>query len=221
MENQQIYLWTGLEADGSQGGLLQPVLAWGPWHSGGGAFWSISSWYFQHPPLVWDPNPPPNPNPDPSKLFASTPSAFQTPAIRVNPGQTLIAFMGRTPETETGHDSSGLPYFDYLCEFHNNDGTVVAGTSLHLSLFLLRLNACYVTLEVGDGVTTSNHYPNTDKMTFSNITIRAAGSQQDVNWQELNPSIAGGSLTCGEHAKAVPNNALVTSVDLYFKNFRG
>jgi len=212
---QQIFLWPGLEAFGAEfSGLLQPVLAWGPWHAGGGRYWSVSSWYFQHPAMLWNPR-----EPNFNVAFASTPVGFQTPAVQVNVGDTLTAVMRRTQETET---ASG--YFDHQCEFFKvPDPTIpsrriaIPGTALHLSQLLLRLNACYVTLEVGEGVTDCNHYPNTTKMTMTNITIQSLGTNQTVKWQEFNPSSSGVSLACGEQAKAVINNAAITEVDLHFR----
>jgi len=58
------------------------VLQWGPSAAGGGAYWSVASWY-----------------------VTSGGQAFHTNLVRVNPGDTLIGVM-----TLTGQSGSQLSY---------------------------------------------------------------------------------------------------------------
>jgi hypothetical protein len=52
-DNQQIiFLFNGVQnASGSN--LLQPVLQWGSSHAGGGAYWSVSTWYIDDSGSAW------------------------------------------------------------------------------------------------------------------------------------------------------------------------
>ncbi len=74
-DNQLIYLFNGLVNNGSNYGILQPVLQWGVSPAGGGPFWSIASWY-----------------------VLSTGPAFHTTPIPVNPGDVLVGVMQLTGE---------------------------------------------------------------------------------------------------------------------------
>jgi hypothetical protein len=70
---QTIFLFNGIDpADPSQA-ILQPVLQWGPSHGGGGAYWSIASWY-----------------------VLGNGQAFFTPLVPVNPGDVLVGVMTLT-----------------------------------------------------------------------------------------------------------------------------
>jgi hypothetical protein len=42
---QTIFLFNGIQNYGSNFGILQPVLQWGPSAAGGGQYWSAASWY--------------------------------------------------------------------------------------------------------------------------------------------------------------------------------
>ena len=42
---QTIFLFNGIQNTGANFGILQPVLQYGSSAAGGGAFWSIASWY--------------------------------------------------------------------------------------------------------------------------------------------------------------------------------
>jgi hypothetical protein len=70
---QTIFLFNGIQNNGQNFGILQPVLQWGPSAAGGGQFWAIASWY-----------------------VTSGGQAFHTPLIRVNPGDTLVGLMRLT-----------------------------------------------------------------------------------------------------------------------------
>ncbi|HEY6269326.1 MAG TPA: hypothetical protein VIX11_13575 [Candidatus Acidoferrum sp.] len=70
---QTIFLFNGIDpADPSQA-ILQPVLQWGPSSAGGGAFWSIASWFVM-----------------------GNGQAFFTTLIPVNPGDVLVGVMTLT-----------------------------------------------------------------------------------------------------------------------------
>jgi hypothetical protein len=70
---QTIFLFNGIDpADPSQA-ILQPVLQWGASHAGGGAYWSVASWY-----------------------VLGTGQAFFTPLVPVNPGDELVGVMTLT-----------------------------------------------------------------------------------------------------------------------------
>lgn len=70
---QTIFLFNGIDpADPSQA-ILQPVLQWGPSHAGGGAFWSVASWY-----------------------VLGNGQAFFTAPVAVNPGDVLVGVMTLT-----------------------------------------------------------------------------------------------------------------------------
>ncbi len=74
--NQTIFLFNGIQNYGANFGILQPVLQWGPSAAGGGAFWSIASWY-----------------------VTTGGDAFHTNLITVNPGDTLIGVMAKTGQS--------------------------------------------------------------------------------------------------------------------------
>ena len=44
-ESQTIFLFNGIQNNGTNYGILQPVLQWGSSAAGGGPYWSIASWY--------------------------------------------------------------------------------------------------------------------------------------------------------------------------------
>jgi hypothetical protein len=67
---QTIFLFNGLQNTGHNYGILQPVLQWGPSAAGGGAYWSVASWY-----------------------VTSRGQAFHTPLQRVEPGDVLVGEM--------------------------------------------------------------------------------------------------------------------------------
>src|SRR5215467_3316337 len=70
---QTIFLFNGIDpADPSQA-ILQPVLQWGHSHAGGGAFWSVASWY-----------------------VLGNGQAFFTTPVQVNPGDVLVGAMTLT-----------------------------------------------------------------------------------------------------------------------------
>jgi antitoxin (DNA-binding transcriptional repressor) of toxin-antitoxin stability system len=71
--NQTIFLFNGIQNNGTNFGILQPVLQWGLSAAGGGPYWSIASWY-----------------------VTSGGQAFHTPLVGVNPGDTLIGVMRLT-----------------------------------------------------------------------------------------------------------------------------
>jgi hypothetical protein len=68
--SQTIFLFNGIQNNGSNFGILQPVLQWGSSAAGGGPYWSIASWY-----------------------VTSGGQAFHTNLVRVNPGDTLVGVM--------------------------------------------------------------------------------------------------------------------------------
>jgi hypothetical protein len=72
-DNQLIFLFNGIQNFGANYGILQPVLQWGVSAAGGGAFWSIASWY-----------------------VTSGGDAFHTDLIQVNAGDTLTGVMKLT-----------------------------------------------------------------------------------------------------------------------------
>jgi hypothetical protein len=71
--NQTIFLFNGIQNYGANYGILQPVLQWGSSDIGGGAHWSVASWY-----------------------VTSSGQAFHTPLAQVNPGDTLVGEMTLT-----------------------------------------------------------------------------------------------------------------------------
>jgi hypothetical protein len=74
---QLIYLFNALQDFGATGGILQPVLQWGPSPAGGGASWQAASWYVH-----------------------SGGTALHTPLVAVNPGDVLsgvIMIQASTP----------------------------------------------------------------------------------------------------------------------------
>jgi hypothetical protein len=79
---QTIFLFNGIQNYGTNYGILQPVLQWGPSAAGGGSFWSIASWY-----------------------VTSGGDAFHTALIQVDEGDVLIGLM-----TLTGQSASAFNY---------------------------------------------------------------------------------------------------------------
>jgi len=77
-----VFLFNGIQNTGANYGILQPVLQWGVSAAGGGAYWSVASWY-----------------------VTSGGQAFHTNLVRVNPGDTLIGVM-----TLTGQSGSTFSY---------------------------------------------------------------------------------------------------------------
>lgn len=75
---QTVFLFNGIQNTGSNFGILQPVLQWGSSAAGGGAFWSVASWY-----------------------VTSAGQAFHTTPVKVQPGTKLVGVM-----TETGVSGS-------------------------------------------------------------------------------------------------------------------
>ncbi|MBS1598085.1 MAG: hypothetical protein JST75_07650 [Bacteroidetes bacterium] len=80
--SQVIFLFNGIQNYGANYGILQPVLQWGVSAAGGGAYWSIASWY-----------------------VTSGGQAFFTNLVNVNPGDNLIGVMKLT-----GSSASGFNY---------------------------------------------------------------------------------------------------------------
>jgi Hemopexin len=72
-DGQTIFLFNGIQNTGANFGILQPVLQYGPSAAGGGAFWSIASWY-----------------------VTSGGQAFHTTLVPVNVGQALVGVMNQT-----------------------------------------------------------------------------------------------------------------------------
>jgi hypothetical protein len=70
---QTIFLFNGIQNTGTGYGILQPVLQWGSSGAGGGAYWTVASWY-----------------------VASSGQAFHTNLIRVDPGTKLQGVMTQT-----------------------------------------------------------------------------------------------------------------------------
>jgi hypothetical protein len=77
-----VFLFNGIQNYGTNFGILQPVLQWGVSAAGGGAYWSVASWY-----------------------VTSGGQAFHTNLVRVNPGDTLVGVM-----TLTGQSGSLYSY---------------------------------------------------------------------------------------------------------------
>ena len=76
---QTIFLFNGIQNYGTNYGILQPVLQWGPSAAGGGSYWSIASWY-----------------------VTSGGDAFHTTLIQVDEGDVLIGLMTFTGQSGTG-----------------------------------------------------------------------------------------------------------------------
>jgi hypothetical protein len=70
---QTIFLFNGIDPDNPSQAILQPVLQWGPSNAGGGAFWSVASWY-----------------------VLGNGQAFFTTPVQVNQGDTLVGTMTLT-----------------------------------------------------------------------------------------------------------------------------
>ena len=77
--NQIIYLFNGMDPLDSSLGILQPVLQWGVSPSGGGAFWSVATYY-----------------------VAKNNAAYSTEAVRVNPGDLLEGVITLLDQDEFG-----------------------------------------------------------------------------------------------------------------------
>ena len=77
-----VFLFNGIQNYGANFGILQPVLQWGVSAAGGGAYWSVASWY-----------------------VTSGGQAFHTNLVRVNPDDTLIGVM-----TKTGQNGTAFSY---------------------------------------------------------------------------------------------------------------
>ena len=77
-----VFLFNGIQNYGANFGILQPVLQWGVSAAGGGAYWSVASWY-----------------------VTSGGQAFHTNLVRVNPDDTLIGVM-----TLTGQNGTAFSY---------------------------------------------------------------------------------------------------------------
>ena len=71
--SQTIFLFNGIDPSDPSSGILQPVLQWGPSAAGGGAYWSIASWY-----------------------VTGDGHAFYTTPVPVNVGDTLVGVMTLT-----------------------------------------------------------------------------------------------------------------------------
>jgi acylphosphatase len=71
-----VFLFNGIQNYGANFGILQPVLQWGVSAAGGGAYWSVASWY-----------------------VTSGGQAFHTNLVRVNPDDTLIGVMTLTGQS--------------------------------------------------------------------------------------------------------------------------
>ena len=94
---QTIFLFNGIQNSTM---IYQPVLQWGPSAAGGGAYWSIASWYAD----------------------GQTGQSFYTTPVRVNVGDLLTGVM-----TQTG-TSGGL--HSYSCEFVGIANTTLAITNV-------------------------------------------------------------------------------------------
>jgi hypothetical protein len=79
---QTIFLFNGIQNTGTNFGILQPVLQWGGSAAGGGAYWSVASWY-----------------------VTSGGQAFHTNLVSVNPGTKLLGIM-----TQTGASGANYSY---------------------------------------------------------------------------------------------------------------
>lgn len=79
--SQTIFLFNGIENFGANYGILQPVLQWGVSAAGGGAYWSVASWY-----------------------VTSGGSAFHTSLVPVSVGQRLKGVMRRTGQSGASFD---------------------------------------------------------------------------------------------------------------------
>jgi len=70
---QTIFLFNGIDPQDPSQAILQPVLQWGSSHAGGGAFWSVASWY----------------------VLGNGQAFFTTPVL-VHPGDVLVGVMTLT-----------------------------------------------------------------------------------------------------------------------------
>jgi hypothetical protein len=80
---QTIFLFNGIQNTGTNYGILQPVLQWGSSAAGGGAYWSVASWY-----------------------VTSGGQAFHTNLIQVNAGTKLQGVMTQTGASGTNYNYS-------------------------------------------------------------------------------------------------------------------
>jgi len=78
---QTVFVFNGIQNTGTNYGILQPVLQWGTSAAGGGAHWSIASWY-----------------------VTSTGQAFHTNLIQVNSGTKLLGVITETGASGTNYD---------------------------------------------------------------------------------------------------------------------
>jgi hypothetical protein len=99
--SQTIFLFSGMQpsAESPVKSILQPVLQWGSSNTGGGQFWSVSSWYVKGSSGNLD-------------------VAVNTHHIRVEPGQDLI---GLIDLVEKDGDIR-----TYTCGFQGIDGTTIS-----------------------------------------------------------------------------------------------
>lgn len=81
-DGQTIFLFNGIQNGGANFGILQPVLQWGPSAAGGGAYWSVASWY-----------------------VTEGGQAFHTTLVRVSSGDALVGVM-----TLTGSSGGSFDY---------------------------------------------------------------------------------------------------------------
>jgi hypothetical protein len=70
---QTVFLFNGIDPANPSQAILQPVLQWGPSFAGGGAFWSVASWF-----------------------VLGNGQAFFTTPVPVNPGDVLVGVMTLT-----------------------------------------------------------------------------------------------------------------------------
>src|SRR4051794_21610126 len=94
---QTIFLFNGIQNSTM---IYQPVLQWGPSAAGGGAYWSVASWYAD----------------------GQTGQSFFTTPVRVNVGDRLTGVM-----TQTGTSGS---LHSYSCEFVGIANTTLAITNV-------------------------------------------------------------------------------------------
>jgi len=78
---QTVFIFNGIQNTGANYGILQPVLQWGSSAAGGGAYWSVASWY-----------------------VTSGGQAFHTKLVRVNPGDKLQGVMTQTSVSGSKYD---------------------------------------------------------------------------------------------------------------------
>lgn len=166
---QLIYVFNALE-DQAGDDILQPVLQWGTSGAGGGSYWSVASWYVD-----------------------SASHAFTTPAVRVNPGQTLIGVLSFDGTT-------------YRSGFLGIPGTTLIAQGLSPMVLATETLEAY-------GVTKKTDYPNTPVTQMSKIILQlASGALATVTWQAevmMNPLF-------GEHTQVVSNANPGGLLDLFY-----